>query len=57
MTYAEAKAEIDELDGKTDPPSIKRRNELMLALTGFGFKPPTGPGVHEHFIADVRTRK
>ena len=57
MTYAEAKRELDDLADKTDGASVKRRNELMLALTGFGFRPPTAPGVHEHFIADVRNRK
>ena len=57
MKLAEAQAEYKDLEGKTDPESIKRRNELMLALTAFGFKPPTAPGVHEHFIADVRTHK
>jgi hypothetical protein len=54
MTVVELQAKLAELEGKTDGPSIKIRNELVAELAKHGIRPQAGPGIHEHFIANVR---
>jgi hypothetical protein len=49
-------AKLAELAGKTDGESVKMRNELILELAKHGVRPQPGPGVHEHFIANVRSK-